>query len=176
MAVVVAIIWSRIFDPNIGFINMILGPDLKWLYDTRLAMPVLIFISAWKLIGYNVVLFLTGLASLNKNIYEAANIDGANGYQTLILITLPLLKPMIFFVTLVTAITSFQAFDLVYMLTNGGPQNSTSVMVYSVYKYAFEYFDIGKSCAIAYLLFIIIFIMILFQNKIKKIISDKKQA
>lgn len=175
-AVVVAIIWSRIFDPNIGFINTILGPDLKWLYDTRLAMPVLIFISAWKLIGYNVILFLTGLASLNKNIYEAANIDGANGYQTLILITLPLLKPMIFFVTLVTAITSFQAFDLVYMLTNGGPQNSTSVMVYSVYKYAFEYFDIGKSCAIAYLLFIIIFIMILFQNKIKKIISDKKQA
>ena len=167
-AVVIAIVWSWIFDPNIGGINVLFNSDLKWLFDTKLAMPVLIFVSVWKLIGYNVVLFLTGFATIPSNLYEAAKIDGAGWRNCFWNITLPLLKPTTYFVTIVTAISSFQVFDLIYVMTSGGPQNSTNVIVYSIYKYAFEYFDIGKSCALAYILFVVIFVLAMLQKRIKK--------
>ena len=167
-AVVIAIVWSWIFDPNFSIINTILGTHIEWLYDKHLAMPVLIFVSVWKLIGYNVVLFLTGFSTIPNNLYEASKIDGANASSTFWHITLPLLKPTTYFVTLVTAISSFQVFDLIYVMTSGGPQGSTDVIVYSIYKYAFEYFDIGKSCALAYILFAIIFILAILQRKINR--------
>lgn len=167
-AVVIAIVWSWIFDPNIGGINMLFKTHLNWLFDTRLAMPVLIFVSVWKLIGYNVILYLTGFSTINKEIFEASQIDGANDVKTFFNITLPLLKPTTCFVTLVTAISSFQVFDLIYVMTEGGPKDSTNVIVYSIYKYAFEYFDIGKACALAYILFGVIFILTLLQRKIEK--------
>lgn len=166
-AVVIAIVWSWIFDPNIGGVNLLFKTHLEWLFDTRLAMPVLIFVSVWKLIGYNIILFLTGFATIPNNIFEAAKIDGAGEGKCFWHITLPLLKPTTYFVTLVTAISSFQVFDLIYVMTEGGPKDSTNVIVYSIYKYAFEYFDIGKSCAMAYILFVIIFIMALLQKRIK---------
>lgn len=165
-AVVIAIVWSWIFDPNIGLINTLFNTKLTWLFDTQLAMPVLIFISVWKLIGYNVILFLTGFTNINVNLYEAAKIDGASDCEIFKKITIPLLKPTIYFVTLVTAISSFQVFDLIYIMTAGGPQNSTNIIVYSIYKYAFEYFDIGKSCALAYILFFIVLILALLQKKL----------
>lgn len=167
-AVVIAIVWAWIFDPNIGIANQILRTHYIWLFDTRLAMPVLIFISVWKLIGYNVVLFLTGFSTIDNSVYEAAKIDGASSFKTFFEITVPLLKPTIYFVTTVTAISSFQIFDLIYVITQGGPNDSTNVIVYSIYKYAFEYFDIGKSCALAYILFAIIFVLALFQRKFAK--------
>lgn len=167
-AVVVAIVWSWIFDPNIGGINLLFKTHLEWLFDTKLAMPVLIFVSVWKLIGYNVVLFLTGFTTIPSNLYEAAKIDGAGWSKCFWNITLPLLKPTTYFVTLVTAISSFQVFDLIYVMTAGGPKDSTNVIVYSIYKYAFEYFDIGKACALAYILFVVIFILALLQRLIKK--------
>lgn len=169
-AVVIAIVWGWIFDPNIGGVNTLLKTHYTWLFDTHLAMPVLIFVSVWKLVGYNVVLFLTGFSSIDNSVFEAAKIDGANSSKTFFNITLPLLKPTIYFVTLVTAISSFQVFDLIYVMTSGGPQDSTNVIVYSIYKYAFEYFDIGKSCALAYILFVIIFLLALIQ----KLLSSKK--
>ena len=163
-AVVIAIVWAWIFDPNIGLVNSLFKTHLTWLFDTRLAMPVLIFVSVWKLIGYNVVLFLTGFSTINQNVYEAAKIDGAGAKETFFQITIPCLKPTICFVTLVTAISSFQIFDLIYVMTEGGPNNSTSVIVYSIYKYAFEYFDVGQACALAYILFIVIFILAVLQR------------
>lgn len=167
-AVVIAIVWSWIFDPNIGGVNILFKTHLEWLFDTRLAMPVLIFISVWKLIGYNVILFLTGFTTIPQNLFEAAKIDGAGVNETFWNITLPLLKPTTYFVTLVTAISSFQVFDLIYVMTSGGPKDSTNVIVYSIYKYAFEYFDIGKACALAYILFLVIFILAILQRLIKK--------
>ena len=167
-AVVIAIVWSWIFDPNIGGVNMLFKTQLAWLFDTHLAMPVLIFVSVWKLIGYNVVLYLTGFASINNEVYEAAKIDGANWRKTFWEISLPLLKPTTCFVTLVTLISSFQVFDLIYVMTSGGPNDSTNVIVYAIYKYAFEYFDIGKSCALAYILFGVIFILAVLQKKYSK--------
>ena len=167
-AVVIAIVWGWIFDPNIGGVNMLLKTHYTWLFSTYLAMPVLIFVSVWKLIGYNVVLFLTGFSTIDNSLYEAAKIDGAGAKDTFFKITLPLLKPTTYFVILVTLISSFQIFDLIYVMTSGGPQDSTNVIVYSIYKYAFEYFDVGKSCALAYILFVIIFILALLQRKIAK--------
>ena len=167
-AVVIAIVWSWIFDPNIGGINLLFKTHLEWLFDTRLAMPVLIFVSVWKLIGYNIILFLTGFATIPNNIFEAAKIDGAGEGKCFWHITLPLLKPTTYFVTLVTAISSFQVFDLIYVMTEGGPKDSTNVIVYSIYKYAFEYFDIGKSCAMAYILFVVIFVLAMLQKKLKE--------
>ncbi len=167
-AVVIAIVWAWIFDPNIGLINTVLKTHYTWLFSTHLAMPVLIFVSVWKLIGYNVVLFLTGFSTIDSSVYEASKIDGATSRQTFFNITIPLLKPTIYFVTTVTAISSFQIFDLIYVMTQGGPNDSTNVIVYSIYKYAFEYFDIGKSCALAYILFAIILILAIFQKKVAK--------
>jgi len=167
-AVVIAIVWGWIFDPNVGGVNMLLKTHYIWLFSTHLAMPVLIFVSVWKLIGYNIVLFLTGFSAIDNSLYEAAKIDGAGVNQTFFKITLPLLKPTTYFVMLVTLISSFQIFDLIYVMTEGGPQDATNVIVYSIYKYAFEYFDIGKSCALAYILFLIIFILALIQRKISK--------
>lgn len=167
-AVVIAIVWAWIFDPNIGLVNTLFNTHYTWLFSTKLAMPVLIFVSVWKLIGYNVVLFLTGFSTIDKSVYEASKIDGATAYQTFFDITVPLLKPTIYFVTTVTAISSFQIFDLIYVMTQGGPNDSTNVIVYSIYKYAFEYFDIGKSCALAYILFAIILVLALVQKKFTK--------
>ena len=167
-AVVIAIVWAWIFDPNIGLVNTLFNTHYTWLFSTKLAMPVLIFVSVWKLIGYNVVLILTGFSTIDKSVYEASKIDGATAYQTFFDITVPLLKPTIYFVTTVTAISSFQIFDLIYVMTQGGPNDSTNVIVYSIYKYAFEYFEIGKSCALAYILFAIILVLALVQKKFTK--------
>lgn len=157
--VVAGTVWAWVFDPTSGLINNLLHTNLKWLYDTNLAMPVLIFVSIWKLLGYNMVLFLTGFANINTSLIEAAEVDGANNLHILSKIIIPLLAPMIGFVTVVTIISSFQVFDLVYMMTQGGPDGATDVIVYSVYKLGFEYFETGKSCALGYILFLAVFLL-----------------
>ena len=166
--IVIAIVWQWVFDPNIGLLNQILHTHIKWLYDVRFAMPVLIAVSVWKLIGYNMIIFLSGLSTINQEVLEAAKIDGANSWQVFKNVTVPLLSPTIFFVIVITSISSFQVFDLIYVMTQGGPDNSTMVLVYSIYKYAFEYFDVGKASAIAYILFAIIFVLVLCQWKLRK--------
>ena len=170
--IVIALVWQWIFDPNIGLINNIFNCHINWLYDTSFAMPVLIFISVWKLIGYNLIIFLSGFATINNEVLEASKIDGADGLKTFWYVTIPMLAPTTFFVIVITSITSFQVFDLIYMMTQGGPENSTMVLVYSIYKYAFEYFDIGRASAIAYVLFGIIFVLVLLQWKIQKLKED----
>ena len=166
--VVIATVWAWIFEPSGGLINNILRTDLKWLYDENLAMPVLIFISVWKLLGYNTLIYLTGFANINSAIFEAAELDGAKNSTILWKIVTPLLTPTIIFVIIATIISSFQVFDLIYMMTEGGPNGATDVIVYSVYKEGFEYFNAGKSCALGYLLFFIVLICSLLipkQNK-----------
>lgn len=166
--IVIAIIWQWIFDPNIGVLNHILRLNINWLYDVNFAMPAIIIVSVWKLIGYNMVIFLAGLSSLNQSLFEAAKIDGANALDTFKNVTVPLLSPTIFFVVVITCISSFQVFDLIYMMTQGGPLDSTNVLVYAVYKNAFEYFKIGYASALAYVLFAIILILTLIQWALRK--------
>lgn len=173
--VVVGIVWAWIFDPNIGFVSQIMNLHINWLYDSDYAMPALIIVSVWKLIGYNMIIFLSGLSSVSNSLFESAKIDGANSVQTLRFITIPMLSPTIFFVVIITAISSFQVFDLIYLMTEGGPFDSTNVLVYAIYKNAFEYFNVGKASAIAYVLFAIILVLTLIQWHFrKKIVYNEK--
>lgn len=166
--IVVAIAWEWIFDPNNGLLNYILKANINWLYDTKTAMLALIIVSSWKLIGYNMVILLSGFSGINQNLYEASKIDGANQIQTFFRITLPLLSPTIFFVMVITTISSFQVFDLIYLMTQGGPMDSTNVLVYWIYKNAFEFFNIGEASAGAYILFLIILLLTIVQWKTRK--------
>lgn len=166
--IVVGVIWGWIFDPNIGFLNQFLHLNINWLYDSKYAMTALIIVSVWKLIGYNMILFLSGFSSISQEIFEAAMVDGATHLKRFFYVTVPLLSPTIFFVIIVTAISSFQVFDLIYLMTEGGPFDSTNVLVYSIYKNAFEYFNIGKASAIAYVLFVIILVLTLVQWHCRK--------
>lgn len=166
--IVIGVIWEWIFDPNIGLLNQFLHLHINWLYDTHFAMPALILVSVWKLIGYNMVIFLSALSGISQSMFEAAKIDGANIFQTFKNVTVPLLSPTIFFVVIITAISSFQIFDLIYLMTQGGPLDSTNVLVYAIYKNAFEYFNIGKASAIAYVLFVIILFLTLAQWGLRK--------
>lgn len=166
--IVIGVVWEWIFDPNIGLLNHILHLPINWLYDTHFAMPALIIVSVWKLIGYNMVIFLSSLSGISQSMFEAAKIDGATPFQTFKNVTIPLLSPSIFFVVIITAISSFQVFDLIYLMTQGGPLDSTNVLVYAIYKNAFEYFNVGKASAIAYVLFFIILVLTLVQWSLRK--------
>ncbi len=166
--IVIGVIWEWIFDPNIGLLNQFLHIHVDWLYDNHFAMPALIIVSVWKLIGYNMVIFLSALSGISQSMFEASKIDGANAFQTFKNVTVPLLSPTIFFVVIITAISSFQVFDLIYLMTQGGPLDSTNVLVYAIYKNAFEYFNVGKASAIAYVLFVIILILTLIQWNLRK--------
>ena len=166
--IVIGIVWEWIFDPNIGLLNTVLNLHISWLYDTRFAMPALIIVSVWKLIGYNMIIFLAALGGISQSLFDAAKIDGANVLQTFKYVTVPMLSPTIFFVVIITAISSFQVFDLIYLMTGGGPLDSTNVLVYAIYKNAFEYFNIGKASAIAYVLFVIIFVLTMIQWGLRK--------
>lgn len=166
--IVIAIIWEWIFDPNFGLLNYLLKTHINWLYDTKTALFALIIVSAWKLIGYNMVILLSGFSTISQNIYESAKIDGASSLNTFFKITLPLLSPTIFFVVIITTISSFQVFDLIYLMTQGGPMDSTNVLVYWIYKNAFEFFNIGAASAGAYILFVIVFVLTVIQWNIRK--------
>lgn len=166
--IVIGVVWEWIFDPNIGLLNHILHLHINWLYDTHFAMQALIIVSVWKLIGYNMVIFLSSLSGISQSMFEAAKIDGATPFQTFKNVTIPLLSPSIFFVVIITAISSFQVFDLIYLMTQGGPLDSTNVLVYAIYKNAFEYFNVGKASAIAYVLFFIILVLTLVQWSLRK--------
>lgn len=166
--VVIGIIWSWIFDPNIGLLNQVLNIHINWLYDSCYAMPALIIVSVWKLIGYNMIIFLSSLSTISQSLFEAAKIDGANSFQIFKNVTIPLMSPTIFFVVIITAISSFQIFDLIYLMTQGGPFDSTNVLVYAIYKEAFEYFNVGRASAIAYVLFVIILVLTLIQWNLRK--------
>lgn len=166
--IVIGVVWEWIFDPNIGLLNHILHLHINWLYDTHFAMPALIVVSVWKLIGYNMIIFLSALSGISQSIFEASKIDGATPFQSFKNITIPMLSPSIFFVVIITAISSFQVFDLIYLMTQGGPLDSTNVLVYAIYKNAFEYFNVGKASAIAYVLFFIILVLTLIQWGLRK--------
>lgn len=166
--IVIGIVWQWIFDPNIGVLNKVLQLHINWLYDTHWAMPALIIVSVWKLIGYNMIIFLSSLSGISNSMFEAAKIDGAGPVKTFLYVTVPLLSPSIFFVVIITAISSFQIFDLIYLMTQGGPLDSTNVLVYAIYKNAFEYFNVGKASAIAYVLFVVILILTLIQWSLRK--------
>jgi len=166
-AVAAAVIWRWVFDPNLGLVNtglLAIGLNpVNWTTDGTAAMIALIIVGTWKTFGINMILFAAGLSSIPRHYYEAAQIDGAGRWPQFWNITVPLLAPTTLFVLVLSMIGSFQVFDLVFVLTRGGPLGATNVLVYYLYEHAFKYFDMGYASAVAYLLFAVLFVLTLIQ-------------
>jgi len=170
--VAAALIWRWLYDPNYGLINYFIaffGIDaVNWLNDPSAAMFALIIMGVWKTFGINMVLFSAGLQGIPDSYYEAAEIDGAGRWAKFWHITIPMLTPTTFFIMIMSMISSFQVFDIVYVLTSGGPLGSTKVLVFYVYEQAFKFFEMGYASAVAYILFAILFILTILQIKYMK--------
>lgn len=140
--------------------------QIPWLGSTIWAMPVLILLSIWKQLGFNLVVFLAGLQTIPINRYEAAELDGANEWQQFWHITLPGLRPTLVFATVTTAIFTLRSFEQVYVVTSGGPLNSTNLLVYYIYEQAFAQFDFGYAAAAATVLLAITLILVYLQLRV----------
>lgn len=167
--VVVGLIWQMMFSVDSGFINMILsffGLSQKWLIESEHAMWVLWVVGTWQGLGSNLILFLAGIKGISTELYEAAAMDGASGWQRFIHITVPCLKPVTIFVVTMLIIGSFKIFDLSYIMTGGGPGDSTRTIVQFIYDTAFDRFKMGYASAAAYVFFLILIVLTLLQKKI----------
>jgi multiple sugar transport system permease protein len=170
--VIVSLLWKWILNPQGGIVNSLLsevgitGPG--WWTSTTWAMPTVIIASVWKDFGYVMLILLAGLQSIPPEYEEAASIDGANRFQILRRITLPLLTPATFFVIVISLINNFQVFDQIYLMTDGGPEGSTSVLVQQIVKNSFAYGRMGYASAMSMVLFAIILLITLIQLKLQK--------
>ncbi|MDQ6671655.1 MAG: sugar ABC transporter permease [Chloroflexota bacterium] len=168
---IVAIIWSFLLDPDIGFLSYwfrLLGvPVSGWLRDPRWAMPAVMLVSIWKNLGFNMVIFLAGLQAIDISYYEAAKVDGASRWQRFRNITLPLLRPSMLFVLVISIIAAFEVFDVVWVMTpNGGPLFSTDVVVSYIYHEGIQILDISYASSIGVVLFLIVFALTLIQLRV----------
>jgi len=165
--VAVAIVWKWLYHPRFGLINWALGllglPGQDWLSSTFWAMPALILMAVWKNFGYNMVIFLAGLQTIPPELYEAAKIDGAGPVRLFSQITIPLLGRTTLFVSIITTIGYLQFFAEPYVMTNGGPLDSTLSIVLLMYREAFRYWNMGYASAIAFVLFGFIFLLTVIQ-------------
>lgn len=165
--VAMGVVWQWIFAPQTGVVNTLLhtvgiaGPD--WLNSPGWSMPVVAFANIWQFVGYNMLFFLAGLQAIPPMLYEASAIDGAGAVQRFFRVTLPLLRPTMLFVLVTGAIGSFQVFDSVYVMTNGGPGTTTTVMNLLIYQNGFIGFRIGAASALSVILFAVILVVTLVQ-------------
>lgn len=170
--VAVALLWKWIFNPRYGILNYLLGiigiQGPAWLFDPQWAMPAIVITSVWKDIGFLMIMFLAGLQSIPDEYYEAAAIDGASNWQRFSFITLPLLSPTAFFALIISLINSFQVFDQVWIMTEGGPAGATSVLVELIVKNAFSYSRMGYASALSWVLFLLVFTATLFQMRLQR--------
>jgi multiple sugar transport system permease protein len=170
--VAVAVVWRFLYHPRFGLLNYFLGwfgaNPIDWLGDPAWAMPAIILLSVWKGFGYNMIIFVAGLQSIPGELYEAARIDGASGWMQFKRITLPLLVPTTFFVGVITMINNVQLFAEPYVMTQGGPVNSTLSIVLLMYQQGFRWWNMGYSASIAFVLFAIILAGAMFQSWLQK--------
>jgi multiple sugar transport system permease protein len=161
--VTIGLVWKFLLDPNIGFVGGIsdfLGlPPVAWLQSTSLALPTVIFVNIWKNLGFAMILLLAGLKSVPQERYEAARIDGARTLQLVRFITIPGIRPTMLFTTLILTIQTLQVFDLVYVMTDGGPIFTTDTLVNLLYRDAFQNYQTGYASAVSFILFLIIVII-----------------
>ncbi|MGC6767950.1 carbohydrate ABC transporter permease [Enterococcus sp. LJL51] len=167
--VAIAVVWNMLFHPTMGpinqFLKVIIDNPPGWTSSSQWALFAIIIVSVWRGMGYYMILYLAGLQSIPKELYEAASMDGANKWKQFMNVTLPSLKPTTFFVTIMLVINCFKIFDLVQVMTAGGPGRSTNVLVYTIYNEAFVKFNFGYASAIALVLFIIVLMITVVQFK-----------
>jgi multiple sugar transport system permease protein len=152
-----------LLDPNVGVLNWLLGlvglPPINWLGDPAWAMPALVIITIWKSLGFTMVIWLAGMQAIPKELYDAAKVDGANSIQSFRHLTVPMLAPTTAFLLITGVIGSFQVFTPIYVMTKGGPLDSTDVAVYRIFERAFDELKMGYASAMAWVLFLVIFVL-----------------
>lgn len=169
---VIAIIWSLMYDDHYGIVNQLLallgidGPN--WLSQSSTSLWAVAIVGIWKSFGYEMLLFISGLKSIDKGLYEAAAIDGASRWRRLLHLTLPLLSPITMFIVIMSIISSFQNFALIQIMTDGGPNNASNVLVYQLYQEAFRFFSVGKAAAISVILFALVLCITAVQLRISR--------
>ena len=158
--VAAAMVWWWLYNPQFGLFNVLLRlvhiPDQPWLMSSRMALPSIIIFSVWKTLGYNMIIYLAGLQAIPQQFYEAATIDGASAFKRFWRISVPLLAPTTTFILIYNSILAFQVFDQIFVLTGGGPANSTNVVVLELYRQAYKRFNFGYASAEAMVLFVFV--------------------
>lgn len=159
-SVAAGMVWVFLYAPGYGPINglmELLGlPKLEWLYDRQWALPAIIFMSIWKYAGYFMLILLAALQLVPRDLYEAARLDGVSGFRQLVHITVPLISPTLYFVVIIGVLHSYQIFDYVFVMTQGGPADATNVLTFYIYQNAFQFQDIGTASAIANILLLVV--------------------
>ncbi|WP_205666342.1 carbohydrate ABC transporter permease [Anaerosphaera multitolerans] len=152
----IAFIWMWLMDSDYGLLNYLLEVleinSVKWLEDPKIALNSIILVSVWKGVGYNVIILLSAMHAVPKDLYEAANLDRASKQKVFFKITMPMISPSIFFLVLMNIISSFKVFETVSIMTQGGPMNSTNTLVFNLYEYGFKYYKIGYASAMGVVL------------------------
>nr|WP_233552713.1 sugar ABC transporter permease [Jiangella rhizosphaerae] len=165
--VVVALLWRWLLSPANGLVNHLLGlvgiDGPGWWTDPAWAMPSVILASAWKDLGFVMIILLAGLQSVPGELYDAARVDGTSAWQRFRYVTLPLLSPSTFFVVVISLINGFQVFDQVYVMTGGGPAGATEVVVQQIYDLTFRYGRAGDASALSWLLFVVVLVVTIIQ-------------
>lgn len=168
--VTIGMVFAQMMNPNVGMFNAILEavglPRMQWLQSSDTAMGSVIFVASWKSIGYYSLIIIGALQSISPSIYEAAALDNSGEFQTLRKITIPMISPQLFFTLIVMTIGSFKVFDTVRLLTDGGPNNATSTIVYYIYKTVFWDSNVGRACAASVILLVIVMILTLIYFKL----------
>ncbi|WP_052343993.1 carbohydrate ABC transporter permease [Kallotenue papyrolyticum] len=158
--VVAGIVWTALYDLRTGPINALLRlvglPPQQWLKDPALALHAVVLVRVWKGVGYNMMVFLAGLQTIPQTLYEAAMIDGANAWQRFRHVTWPMLRPTTFYIFVLACISAFQVFGEIYVMTKGGPAGATKTLIYLIYEQAFQYTNMGYASALAFVLFLIV--------------------
>lgn len=161
----VSMLWMWLMDTDYGLLNWFLNlfglSNVPWLTDPGTSLLSLVIVAVWKGIGYNTLIFIAGLQSIPRDIYEAAALDDTGKIRTFFKLTLPMLSPTLFFITIINLINSFQVFETIAIMTQGGPINSTNTFVYYIYEFGFRFFKIGYASAAGVILLIIISILTL---------------
>ena len=170
--VAVAVIWRYLFNTRYGLLNYALGglgiDPIDWLGDPHWAMPAIILFAVWKNFGYNMIIFLAGLQSIPDELYEAARIDGASIWRQFASVTLPMLSPVVMLVAILTIAGYFQLFAEPYVMTQGGPLQSTVSVLYFMYEEGFKWLNLGSASAVAFVLFLLIFAVTALQLRGKR--------
>ncbi|MFE6076407.1 carbohydrate ABC transporter permease [Paenibacillus sp. NPDC057886] len=166
----VSLVWMWLMDPKFGLLNGLLDmvglPKLAWLSSPDSSLLSLVLVSVWKGVGYNALIFIAGLQSIPRDVYEASALDEANWWRKFYKITLPMLSPTLFFLIIINLISSFQVFETIAIMTNGGPINSTNTLVFYIYEYGFRYFKIGYASAAGVILLVVVGLLTLVYFKL----------
>jgi ABC-type sugar transport system permease subunit len=175
-SIVVGVVWTYVFQPELGLLNNLLRmlnlPTSLWLGSQEVALPALVIVTLWQRFGWFMILFLAGLQDIPIEVKEAAAIDGASPWQSFWQVTVPLLRPTVVLVTILAAISAFQVFDLIFIMTEGGPAYATQTLSYYIYTQAFRSFDMGYAAAMSYVLFAILLVLSIIQMRIFRPVAE----